>query len=92
MTSYYIDQIRFRDLEEALKKLEVQGEKLEQLGSLERHFQGSVPVNFEPVREAIKVLSAQVIEALGGGNPASAPAMIRYLLEQETKRLSTPRS
>ena len=32
-----------------------------------------------------------VMRALGGGDPRKAPAMIRYLLEQEKKRISTPR-
>ena len=60
-------------------------------------------IRFNDLEEAFKELEnahsryerldacGSIIDALGGGSPARAPEMIRYLLEQEKKRISTPR-
>jgi hypothetical protein len=69
MTSYYIDQIRFDDLEEALTRLEK--------GAGDRDL-------------AFSIACEDIVIALGGQRGAAA--MIRYLIKQETTRLSNPRS
>jgi hypothetical protein len=37
-------------------------------------------------------MSAEIMSCLGGGDFREGAAMIRYLIEQEKKRISTPRS